>query len=146
MLLTASTDLKVFISSYTQQKETFDLQQRHDANAKINTNKKFFYNNYIMDIFMFISTVILLLATSLTMYLLYKHKKLRPLIASLVLQQVTEVGAEMQQTNSECRTLAHIGIILTLVSLVLVTFLHYRKSKICKGHRFSNAVTIMTFI
>ena len=52
----------------------------------------------------------------------------------------------MQHTNSECRTLAYIGIILTILNLVLVTFLHYRKSKFCKGHRFSNAVKIMIFI
>ena len=52
----------------------------------------------------------------------------------------------MQQTNSECRTLAYIGIILTVLSLILVTFLHYRKSKFCKGHRFSNAVKIIIFI
>ena len=68
------------------------------------------------------------------------------LIASLVLQQVKEVGREMQHNNSECRTLAYIGIILTILSLVLVTFLGYRKSKFCKGHRFSNAVKIMIFI
>ena len=95
---------------------------------------------------MIISTIILLLATTLTMYLLCKHKKLRALTASLVLQHVKEVGTEMQQTNSECRTLAYIGIILTILSLVLVTFLHCGKSKFCKGHRFSNAVKIMIFI
>ena len=111
-----------------------------------NTNKNYFSDNYIVGIFMFISAVISLLATTLTMYLLCKHKKLRVLIASLVLQQVKEVGTEMQQTNSECRTLAYIGIILTIISLVSVTFLHYRKSKFCKGHRFSNAVKIMIFI
>ena len=95
---------------------------------------------------MFIYAIILLLATTVTMYLLCKHKKLRALIASLVLQQVKEVGTEMQETNSECRTLAYIGIILTMLSLVLVTFLHYRKSKFCPGQRFSNAVKIMIFI
>ena len=120
MLLTASTDLRAFISSYTQQKEILDLQQRHDANTKINTNKNFFYNQYIVDIFLFISAMISLLATTLTMYLLCKHKKLRVLIASLGLQ-VKEVDAEMQQTNSECRPLAYIGIISTILSLVLVT-------------------------
>ena len=99
-----------------------------------------------MDIFMFMSAVILLPATMLTVYVLCKHKKLRGLIASLVLHQVKEVGAEMQQTNSESRTLAYIGIILTVLSLILVTFLHYRKSKFCKGHRFSNAVKVMIFI
>ena len=30
--------------------------------------------------------------------------------------------------------------------MTIVTFLHYRKSKFCKGHRFSNAVKIMIFI
>ena len=52
----------------------------------------------------------------------------------------------MQQTNSECRTLVYIGIILTILSLILVTFLHYRKSKFGKGYRFLNAVKITIFI
>ena len=147
MLLTVSSDLKEFISSYTMNKEIFDLQEKHDSDStESNTNKNVFSDNYIVDIFMFISAVISLLATTLTMYLLCKHKKLRVLIASLVLQRVREVGTEMQQTNSECRTLAYMGIILTILSLILVTFLHYRKSKFCKGHRFLNAVKIMIFI
>ena len=96
---------------------------------------------------MFISVIISLLATTLTVYLLCKHKKLQTLMASLVLHQVKEVGAVMQkEINSECRTLAYIGIILTILGLVMVTILHYRKSKFCKGHTFSNAVKIMVFI
>ena len=117
-LLTASTDLKEFISSYTENKEIFDLQERRDSES--NTNKIFFSDNYIVDIFMFVLVVISLLAITLSIYLLCKHKKLRVLIASLLLQQIKEVGTEMQETNSECRTLAYIGIILTILSLVLV--------------------------
>ena len=75
------------------------------------------------------------MATTLTAYLLCEHKKPQALIASLVLHQVKAVGAVMQQTNSVCRTLAYIGISLTILSLVLVTVLHYSKSKFCKGHR-----------
>ena len=75
MLLTASTDLKEFINSYTNHKKMFDLQERHD-NTKLNTNKNFFSDSYIVDIFMFISAVISLLAITLTVYLLCKHKKL----------------------------------------------------------------------
>ena len=99
-----------------------------------------------MDIFVFISTTISLLTTTLTVYLLCKHKKIRVIITSFVLHQVKEVGAVPQETNSECTTLAYIGIILTILSLLIVTFLHYRKSSFCKGHRFSNAVKIMMFI
>ena len=115
---------------------------------ELNTNEHFFSDNYIMDIFMFISAIVSLLDTSLTVYLLCKHKKLQTLIASLVLHQVKEVGAEVTQKeiNSECRTLAYIGITLTILSLAMVTFLHYRKSKFCRECMFSNAVKIMVFI
>ena len=107
---TLLTDLKEFINSYTNHKEIFDLKERHDS-TKLNTNKHFFSDNYIMDIFMFISTIISLLAT-LTVYLLCKHKKLQTLIASMVLHRVKEVGSAIQkEINSECRTLAYIGII-----------------------------------
>ena len=74
-LLTASSNLKEFINSYTNHKEIFDLQERHD-NMELNTNKNFFSENYIVDIFMFISAIFSLLATILTVYLLCKHKKL----------------------------------------------------------------------
>ena len=74
-LLTASNDLKEFIKSHNNHKEIFDLQERH-ANMELNTNKNFFSQNYIMDIFLFISMTISLLATTLTVYLLCKHKKL----------------------------------------------------------------------
>ena len=94
---------------------------------------------------MFISRIISLLTTTLTVYLLCKYKKLQTLIASFVLHQIKEVGAvTKKKINSECRTLAYIGIILTILGLVMVTILHYRKSKLCKGHRFSNAMLFIS--
>ena len=106
-LLTASSELKEFINSYTNHREIFDLHERHDnTEIKLNTNKNFFSNNYIMDIFLFITAIISLLATTLTVYLLCKHKKLQMLIASLVLHQVKELGTVMQKDiNSKCKTL-----------------------------------------
>ena len=42
-LLTASSDLNEFINSYTNHKEIFDLQKRHDnMEVKLNTNKNSF--------------------------------------------------------------------------------------------------------
>ena len=79
-----------------QSKEIFDLQERHH-NMELNTNKNFFSDNYIMDIFMFISAIVSLLATILTAHLLCKHKKLWTLLANLVLHQVKKVGAEVTQ-------------------------------------------------
>ena len=107
-------------------KEIFDLQERHETTV-LNSSKNLFSNNHIVDIFLFISSIISLTSTTLTIYLLCKHKKIRVLIASLVLHQVKEVGAISKETNSKCATLAYIGIILTILSLIIVTFVHYRK-------------------
>ena len=144
-LLNAPTNLKDFIKSYTKNKEIFDLQERHETMI-LNSNKNFFSNNHIVDIFVFISAIISLISTALTIYLPCKHKKIRALIASLVLHQVKEVGAISGETNSECMTLAYIEIILTILSLIIVMFLHYKKSRCGKGHRFSNVVKTMIFI
>ena len=70
---------------------------------KLNTNKNFISDKYIVNIFFFITMIISLLAATLTVYLLCKHKKLQTLIASLVLHQFKEVAAVTQkEINSEC--------------------------------------------
>ena len=144
-LLHVSMHLKDFMDPYTKRKEVFDLQERHGST--FNTNKNFFSNNHILDIFIFISSIISLISTTLIIYLICKHKKIRMLVGSLALQQIKEVSANSRETNpAECATLAYIGIILTILSLILVTYLHFRKPKLCKGHRFSNMVKIMIFI
>ena len=74
-LLTTSSNIKEFINSYTKHKEILICKKKYD-NTELNTNKNFFSENYIMDIFMFISMIIYPLATTLMVYLLCKHKKL----------------------------------------------------------------------
>ena len=129
--LHVSTNLKNFVLNYAKNKENFDLEERHESKI-INSSKNFFSNNYIVDIFMFTSSVISLISTSLIIYLLRKHKQTRMLITSLVLHKIKNVEVSSNETNSECKTLAYIGIILTILSLIIVTFLHYRKSRFCK--------------
>ena len=73
-LLHVSTDLKEFVNQYTKRKEIFDLQERHDST--FNTNKYFFSNNHILDIFVFVSSIISFISTTLIIYLICKHKRL----------------------------------------------------------------------
>ena len=69
------------------------------------------------------------------------------LIASLVLHQVKEVGIVTQkEINTECKTLNYIGLVLTILGLVMVVILHYKKSIWCREHVFSNTVKIMIFL
>ena len=104
-LLTAPRNLKDFIYQYNSNKEIFDLNKRHDT-TYLTTNKDFFTNNYIVDIFLFITAVISLLVTTLVIYLLCKHKKLKTLVASLALQQIKEVRAVTQEEiNIKCKIL-----------------------------------------
>ena len=97
---------------------------------------------------MFTSSVISLISTTLVIYLFCKHKHIRTLVASSILYKIkeVEVNSSSEETNSGYETLAYIGIILTVLSLIIVTFLLYRKSRLCKGYTFSNAVKIMLFI
>ena len=133
-LLTAPFHLKDFIHRYTHNKDIFNLNERHATIELENTNKNFFSNNHIMDIFLFITALISLLVTNLAIYLLCKHKKLRTLVTSLALQQVKEVGAVTQkeimqkEINSEWKTITYISVALTILGLVMVAILHYKKS------------------
>ena len=97
---------------------------------------------------MFTSSIISLISTTLVIYLFCKHKHVRTLVASLVLHKIKEVEANpnSEQTDSGCGILTYVGIILTVLSMIIVIFLHYRKSRLWKGYRFSNAIKIMLFI
>ena len=76
----------------------------------------------------------------LVIYLFCKCKHIRTIIASLILYKTKEVEANSklntEVNNSECSTLAYIGMALTILNMATVIFLHFRKSKLCRGHRF----------
>ena len=96
-LLTTPRNLKDYIHQYYSRKEIFDLSEKHSI-TDLATNKNYFSNNYIVDIFLFIIAVISLLVTTLAIY----HKKLRMSVTSLALQQVKEVGVVKQkEINTE---------------------------------------------
>ena len=97
---------------------------------------------------MFTFSIISLISTTLVIYLFCKHKHIRTQIVNLKLHKIKEVEANpsSEKTDFKCRTLAYMGIILTVISMVIAIFLHYRKSRLCKGYRFSNAIKIMLFI
>ena len=144
----ASTKLKDFMDDYINNKEIFDLQQRH-AVETFKSSKNFF-SSYIVNIFMFTSSIISIITIMLVVYLFCKHKHITMLVASLILHKIKEVEANSnsnhETNNYECRTLAYVGIILTVLNMISVMFLHYRKSRLCRGYKFSNSAKIMLFI
>ena len=145
----APTKLKSFMHNYAKRKEISDFEQRHVSAVESlnNSSKNFFSNNYIIDVFKFISSIISLISSTLVIYLFCKVKHIKTLVASLILHKIkVEANPNSEETNSRCRTLTYVGIILTVLSMVIVVFLHCRKSRLCKGYRFLNAIKIMLFI
>ena len=130
----------------TNNKEIFDLQKGH-TRYTFSPYKNFFLNK-IVSIFIFTSSIILIITITLVIYLFCKHKHIRTIVASLLLYKAKEVEVRTPTKidDSECGTLAYIGIALTLISMAIVILLYYRKSKVCRGHRFSNIVKIVLFI
>ena len=122
------------------------MQKRHTTYT-FSPYKNFFLNQ-IVNIFTFTSSIISIITITLVIYLFCKHKHIRTIVASLILHKAKEVEAKLtnKTNNPECSTLTFIGMALTILSMAVVIFLHYRKSKFCRGYRFSNIVKIVLFI
>ena len=90
-LLHMPTNLKSFMHDYAKNKEIFDLKERHVSVVEQlnNSNKNFFSNNYIVDIFVFTSSVISLISTTLIIYLFckHKHKHKEPILFHIMIRQ-----------------------------------------------------------
>ena len=130
--------------------EIFDLQQRHTTETHTFLPNKNFFFNQIVNIFMFTSSIISIITITLVIYLFCKHKHIRTIVASLILHKTKEVEANSslnsETINPNCSTLTYIGMALTILSMVTLIFLHYRKSKLCRGYGFSNVVKVVLFI
>ena len=80
------------------------------------------------------------------------NNKLRTLVVTLTLQQVTEVSASVtqQNNNNACNYTPQFYIILalsiTILGLVIFAILQVRRIKLCRGQLFSNVAKIKLFI
>ena len=95
--------------------------------------------------------IISIIATVITIYVICKHNKLRPLVTSLALQQVKEVKAEDTKNidyNCKCMAQPYIILILSIAMIVLIIFaiLQLKRIKLCRGQLLSNIVKIMLVI
>ena len=124
------------------------MQYRHATHTSL--PYKNFFLNQIVNIFTFTSSIIYIITITLVIYLFCKHKHIRTIIASLILYKTKEAETNSklntETNNPEYSTLVYIGMALTILSMATVIFQHFRKSKLCKGYRFSNTVKVVLFI
>ena len=145
-LLTAPRNLKDFIHQYNCKKEIFDLNKRHDS-IELTTNKHFFSNNYMVDVFLFIAAVISLLVTTFAIYLMQTQETQNISSQSCLTaskRSRCSNNTERNQYGMQSSDLYKFGSNNFQSSDVCSYTL--QKSKLCRGCMFSNAVKIMMFI
>ena len=100
-------------------------------------------------------SIILLVVTSIVLYIICKHTKLKSLVTSLSLQQIREVGIIPKQEHVSiahdiectCKIQWHTicMLISSILGIVVFIIINARKLKLFRGHLFSNTVKIMLF-
>ena len=109
-------------------------------------SKNVFTNNFIIDIFTFVTAIILVISTIIIIYTICKHNKLRALVTSLAFQQAKRSKSQKKlvKKNYKCKCAAQFYIILALsiiiIGLVVFAILQVRRIKLCRGQLFSNIV------
>ena len=78
--------VKEFVANYKHKKEIFDLQNDLVDNS-LESNKNSLFNNYIIDILLFITALISLMFTVIVVSIGCKHAILKSLITSIALQE-----------------------------------------------------------
>ena len=91
-LLNAPMTLKELVHQYKQKGQI--LNKRED------NNKHSFFNNLIMDIFLFIATILSMIATVAIVHLVCKHTKLKALIMGITFQPIKQRLSLVLQKNN----------------------------------------------
>ena len=116
-------------------------------------NKNSFLHRFVIDIFLFATALISLIVTTIVEYLGCKHAKLKSLVTSLALQQITGVEATSEQGRCmdiycTCKiqwyTVAM--LLLILLGVIFIVTTKVRKQSLFGGHLFSNVTKIMLFV
>ena len=121
-LLSTPLTLKEYITQYKCDTEFFYVKERHNLDEiEIEfVSKNVFTNNFITDIFVFITAIILVISTIIIIYTIYKHNKLRAFVTSLAFQQAKEVEAEeISEENYKCECTVQFYIILALSIIII---------------------------
>ena len=153
-LLKALKTLKDFFHQFHHKKGSFDLQKGHNNGLDL-ANKNSFFNNYTRH-FLFVTAITSLVVTSIVLYIICKHTRLKSLVTSLALQQIREVGmvAKWEHVSIthdvECTCKIQRYTIFTLclavLGIIIFIILNARILKLFRGHLFLNTVKIMLFI
>ena len=113
-----------------------------------NKTKNEFFDNIAIDIFLFIASIISMLAVIVTIHIICRHMKLKALLTGIAFQPVKQSEAvTAHQTKEYCTAQWYAIAALTMMTILLIVYicLSNQKCTIFKRRLYSNTVTIMLF-
>ena len=122
---------------------------KHENNNKI--GKHSFFDNYIMNTFLFIAAILSMIATASIVCTMFKHAKLKALVAGIAFQPIkgTDVifSSINDSENCTCKAQRYTIAALTLMIIGFIFFIlaTTRKYRIFRGHLLSHTVMVMLF-
>ena len=141
-LLQAPKTLKDLVKQHKQKGQLLDKSQNGN-------NRKSFFNNIIMDIFLFIEAILSMLATAAIVHLVCKHTKLKALVTGITFQPIkqTEALIDKESITQNCTAQWYTITALTLmvISLIIYIFTTTQRCTIFKRKLYSNTVKVMLF-
>ena len=138
----APKTLKVLVYQYKQKGQIL-----HKTNNK--STKHSFFDNIIMDIFLFVAAILSMIATVAIIHLVCRHTKLKALLTGIAFQLVKQTEAIFGNGKDQqnCATQWYTIPALTLMVIVLTIYILVttQKCTISKRRLYSNTVTVMLF-
>ena len=117
-LLQAAKTLKDLVMQHKQKGQMLE-KSKNDA------NKKSFFNNSVMNIFLSIAAVLTMLATAVVIHLVCKHTKLKALVTGITFQPIkqTEVLIDKENIIQNCTAQWYTVAALTLMLIGLIIYI-----------------------
>ena len=144
-VLEAPMTLNEFVHQYQKKKQVLDNKENSD---KV---KHSFLDNYIMDISLFIATILSMIATEAIVCIICNHIQMKALLTGIAFQPVKQTDAIFgsNNENEHCKCTAQCYMIAALASmiigLIIFILITIRKCRIFRAKLFSNTVTVMLF-
>ena len=141
-LLTVPRTLKDLVYQYKQKGQI--LNKTNNKNTKHS-----FFDNIIMDVFLFVATILSMIATIAIIHLVCRHTKLKALLMGIAFQPVKQTeaifgnGKEQQNCAVQWYTIA--ALTLMVIGLTIYILVTTQKCTIFKRGLYSNTVTVMVF-
>ena len=143
-LLKAPEMLKDLVQQYKQKRQALNK-----VNKNKNDTKRSFFNNIVLDIFLFVAVILFMIATASLVHLVCRHTELKALLTGIAFQLVKQTeaifGDDQMQKHCTAQWYTIAALTLMIITLIIHICFTTQKCTIFKRRLYSNTVRVMLF-